>query len=65
VRNLTWGSLFGLLVGLFFAFLVAWMNARAGQPYWLEIMLPGSIVGLIVGYATQRYGVPRAERQAA
>ena len=25
--------------------------------YYFEIILPGSIVGLIVGYATQRYGV--------
>jgi len=35
------------------AFLVAYMG---GGKYYFEIMLPGSIVGLIVGYATQRYG---------
>ncbi|MGH7500923.1 MAG: hypothetical protein ACREL7_04120 [Longimicrobiales bacterium] len=28
----------------------------AGTPSWLESMLPGSFVGLIVGYATQKYG---------
>jgi hypothetical protein len=28
---------------------------RAGGHYWLEIMIPGSIVGLIVGYATQSW----------
>mgnify|MGYP006174079563 CR=1 FL=1 len=27
-----------------------------GTHYWWEIMLPGTIVGLIVGYATQAYG---------
>ena len=33
-------------------------NAQGGH-YWVEIMLPGSIVGLIVGYATQRLGPGR------
>jgi hypothetical protein len=28
--------------------------------YYLEIILPGSIVGIIVGYATQRYGTAPA-----
>jgi hypothetical protein len=28
--------------------------------YYFEIILPGSIVGIIVGYATQRYGAPSA-----
>ena len=41
------------VLGAFFALLVALM-----QPvnYYLEIMLPGSVVGMIVGWATQRYG---------
>ena len=47
------GLLFGLAVGAFFAFLVA---AMPGNHYWWEIILPGSIVGLLVGYATQRWG---------
>jgi len=29
--------------------------AFAQHKYYFEIMLPGSIVGLIVGYATQKY----------
>ena len=37
----------------FLAFLVAFLG---GGLYYFEIMLPGSIVGLIVGYATQKYG---------
>jgi hypothetical protein len=27
-----------------------------GKHYYWEIILPGSIVGLIVGYATQKFG---------
>jgi hypothetical protein len=43
----------GLLVGAFFAYLVT-----LGEPYFWEIILPGSIVGLIVGFATARYRGP-------
>jgi hypothetical protein len=51
-RSLPLGILFGLAVGAFLAFLVAYMQ----HGYYLEIILPGSLVGLIVGFATQRYG---------
>lgn len=65
VRNLTAGTLFGMAMGLLFAGLIVWMQVKAGEPaYWLEIMLPGTLVGLIVGYATQRYGATRAQRAA-
>jgi hypothetical protein len=40
----------GLVVGAFFAYLVT-----LNQPYFWEIILPGSLVGLIVGFATARY----------
>ena len=40
----------GVVVGAFFAYLVT-----LGQPYFWEIILPGSIVGLIVGFATAKY----------
>lgn len=40
----------GVIVAGFFAFLVT-----LGQPYFWEIILPGSIVGLIVGFATAKY----------
>jgi len=44
--------LFGLAVGLLLAFCVSLMQAAAGQPaYYWEIMTPGAILGLIVGYA--------------
>jgi Na+-transporting NADH:ubiquinone oxidoreductase subunit NqrB len=50
------GLVVGLLVGAFFAFLVALMPDAQGNHYYWQIVLPGSVLGLIVGYATQRYG---------
>jgi hypothetical protein len=52
VHSLALGVLFGLGVGLLFAFFIAHMQGK----YYFEIMLPGGLVGLIVGYATQKYG---------
>jgi hypothetical protein len=51
VRSLPLGIFFGLLLGGFLAFLVA-----LGNGYYWQMMLPGSLLGLIVGYATYRYG---------
>jgi hypothetical protein len=62
VNSLPKGVLFGLAVGAFFAFLVAAMPNPEGKHYYFEIIIPGSIVGLIVGYATQRYGRAPAKR---
>lgn len=56
VQSTQKGIIFGTLIGLVLAFLVAVMPDESGQHYYLEIMLPGSIVGLIVGFATQKYG---------
>jgi hypothetical protein len=58
VNSLPLGIIFGLAVGLLLAFAVASMGDEQGNHYYFEIMLPGSIVGLIVGFATQRYGRP-------
>ena len=55
VNSLPWGIVFGLVMGLLFAYLVAAMPDPSGKHYYFEIMLPGSIVGAIVGFATQRY----------
>ncbi|MGB0035375.1 MAG: hypothetical protein WBP79_07880 [Candidatus Acidiferrales bacterium] len=52
VNSLALGIVFGLGVGLVLAFLAAYMQ----HGYYPEIMLPGGLVGLIVGYATQKYG---------
>jgi hypothetical protein len=54
------GLLAGLGIGAFFAFLIAAIPQPDGTHYWWQIMLPGSVLGLIVGYATQRYGRPSA-----
>ena len=56
VHSVRAGVLFGLLCGAFFAFLVAAIPQPSGVHYYWQIMLPGSVLGLIVGYATQRYG---------
>ena len=56
VPSLKAGLIFGLAVGAFFAFLVAAMPDPSGNHYYWEIILPGSVVGLLVGYATQRWG---------
>ena len=53
-QSLPIGILFGVLVGAFLAFLVALMQGG----YYLQIILPGTLVGLIVGFATQKYGTP-------
>ena len=50
-RSLPLGIAFGLVVGLILSWLVA-----LGNHYYLEIMLPGSLLGAIVGFATQRFG---------
>jgi len=60
VQSLSKGLLVGLVVAAFFAFLVAAIPQPNGHHYWVEIMLPGSIVGLIVGYATQKFGHGRS-----
>ena len=39
------------------------MGDESGKHYYWEIMLPGSLLGAIVGFATQRYGrTPQASR---
>jgi predicted membrane protein len=55
------GIIFGLIVGLGLAY---WVAAAQGK-YYFEIMLPGSIVGALLGWATQRYGRRPATTVAA
>jgi Na+/proline symporter len=58
VSNLAAGIIFGIATSA----LVTWPIAVAPQPtnnnepYFWEIIIPGMIVGLIVGFVTQRYG---------
>lgn len=57
VNSLALGIVFGLSVGLLLAYGVAAMQPGPDH-YYFEIMLPGGIVGTIIGYATQRFGQP-------
>lgn len=66
VQSTKWGIVVGSALGLLFAFLVAVMDASKGKPHYLEIMMPGFVVGAIIGFLTQRMGTPvRGERVAA
>jgi hypothetical protein len=60
VNSLALGVVFGLAVGVLLAWPIAYMNALAGKSYYWQIMLPGGVLGTIVGFATQRYGEARA-----
>lgn len=57
-QSVPMGIAFGLLIGLELSYGVAAMPSETGQHYYLEIMLPGSILGALVGFATQRFGRP-------
>jgi hypothetical protein len=60
INSLPLGIVFGLGIGMFLAYLVAAMQP-AGNHHYFAIMLPGSLVGAIVGYATQKHQfAPRA-----
>jgi hypothetical protein len=49
--------LWGLVVGLGLALLVALQpDPETGKHYYLPIMVPGGLVGLLVGYFTAKYG---------
>jgi predicted lipid-binding transport protein (Tim44 family) len=59
VNSLQLGILVGLGVGALLALPIALSkDPVSGKMYFWEIMIPGAIVGLIVGFATQRYGRP-------
>lgn len=57
VRSLPLGIIFGLTIGLLLAYAIAAIPNPDGSHYYWQIMLPGSILGMIVGYATQRFGI--------
>jgi|SRR5688572_492893 len=58
VNSLSAGIVFGLVMGALFALPIALTNRNPlnGELYFWEILIPGSMVGLIVGFLTQRYG---------
>lgn len=55
----------GVVIAGLFAYGVAAMPDESGKHYYLEIILPGAIVGAIVGFATAKYGrAPRLAKAA-
>ncbi len=55
--NLPLGILIGLGVAALLALPIALStDPSTGKQYFWEIMIPGSMVGVIVGYATQKFG---------
>jgi hypothetical protein len=63
--SLAAGIVFGLIVGVALAGLVSLLQVLSGQPgYYWQIMLPGGLLGVIVGYATYRYNAGTARAAA-
>jgi hypothetical protein len=58
IRSLTVGILGGLALGLALSYVAALTPDPQGGHHYFEIMLPGAILGVIVGFATQRFGRP-------
>jgi len=62
VQSNTKGIVFGAVAGLIFAYLVAAMPSENGEHYYLQIMLPGFILGALIGFLTQRWGIAPAPK---
>ena len=58
LRSVPIGILGGLALGLALSYVAAMTPDREGQHHYAEIMLPGAILVVIVGFATQRFGRP-------
>ena len=65
VQSTGWGIVLGSSLGLLFAFLVAVMDASKGKSHYLEIMLPGFVVGAMIGFLTQKMGSPAVAKRGA
>jgi len=58
--------LFGILAGLLIAALLSMLLIlKAGLALFWDIMLPGMLLGVIVGFATQRFGKPTVSASAS
>jgi peptidoglycan/LPS O-acetylase OafA/YrhL len=58
VRSVPVGIVGGLALGLALSYVAALTPDPQGRHHYAEIMLPGTILGVIVGFATQRFGRP-------
>lgn len=65
VQSMTWGIAVGSAFGLLFAFLVAVTDTVNGRHPYLEIMMPGFVVGAIIGFLTQKMGTSRIAKSGA
>ena len=54
LHSVPWGIAAGGAIGLVLSFAVAAMDTVNGRHPYLEIIMPGFVVGAIVGYLTQR-----------
>jgi len=61
VHSMPLGILAGVLIAAAFSMLLI---LKAGMALFLDIMLPGMLLGVIVGFATQRFGKQRADLPA-
>ena len=62
VQSLPLGITAGLAIALLLSYTVV---LRAGQGLFWDIMLPGALLGLIVGIATQKFGRAPESREPA
>lgn len=66
IHSMFLGILVGLIIAACFSFLLV---LKAGLALFWDIMLPGMLLGLIVGFATQRFGAsgqqPRTQQQVS
>jgi hypothetical protein len=63
-NSIGYAMITGLGVGLLLSYLVAALPDANGQHYYLQIMLPGTILGGIAGFASQRFGRARSTAAA-
>jgi hypothetical protein len=61
VHSTVVGLAAGALFGLLFAYLIARIPEPDGSHYYLQIMLPGFVLGALTGFLTQKMGVAPAE----
>ena len=62
VHSMLFGILFGVIIAASFSMLLI---LKAGMALFFDIMLPGMLLGVIVGFATQRFGKREAPMTAA
>src|SRR5713226_395899 len=62
VHSMLLGILAGILIAAAFSMLLI---LKTGMALFLDIMLPGMLLGVIVGFATQRFGKQAADPRPA